>query len=115
MADKLPRAKLTDLTVDLDSAPIDTALGKMVWATVAITYAMGDLEPTLAIRVAVPAAEGDKRNEALRRARQLIDHACTTLPAATPPGGQQSGILEGTVLEGLSQELGLAEPRTRSR
>jgi hypothetical protein len=115
MADKLPKAKLTDLTVDLDPVPVDTALGKMVWATVAITYAMGDLEPTLAIRVVIPATEGDQRNEALRRARQLIDHACSSLPATALPGAQQPGVLEGTVLEGLSQELGLAEPRTRPR
>jgi hypothetical protein len=114
MAEPPPRAKITDLTVDIDASPVDFMLGEVVWATVAITYASGDLEPTLAIRVPVPASERDARNEALRRARQLIDHARTTLPITTAPGSHQPGILKDTVLEGISQKLGLTEPTTKS-
>ena len=112
MAETVPRAKITDLTVDIDASPVDSMLGEVVWATVAITYASGDLEPTLAIRVPVPASEPDARSAALRRARQLIDHACTTLPTASS-GPREPGILKDTVLEGISQELGLTEPTAK--
>ena len=111
MAEKLPAAKISDLTVEIDSIPVDTTLGEVAWATVAITYVSGGVEPTLALRVPVPWDEPDKEREALRRARQLIDHACTfprLAQAASSPG-----ILEGTLLEGVTQELGITEP-TRS-
>ena len=115
MAPKLPHAKISDLTVEVDAAPMDTALGEVAWATVAITYVSGGVEPTLAIRVPVPWAEPDKPREALRRARQLIDHACaysdlnmTANVNAAPPE-----IFEETVLEGLAQELGITPPATK--
>jgi hypothetical protein len=110
MAEKLPAAKISDLTVEVDSAPVETSLGEVAWATVAITYVSGGVEPTLAIRVPVPWEEPDKEREALLRARQLIDHACTFPGLARP---SSPGILEGTVLEGLTQELGIRGP-TRS-
>jgi hypothetical protein len=110
MAEKLPAAKISDLTVEVDSIAVETSLGEVAWATVAITYVSGGVEPTLAIRVPIPWEDPDKEREALLRARQLIDHACTFLDLARP---SSPGILEGTMLEGLTQELGIAEP-TRS-
>lgn len=109
MGEKLPVAKISDLTVEIDSIPVDTSLGEVAWATVAITYVSGGVEPTLAIRVPVPWDEPDKEREALRRARQLIDHACTFpgLAASSP------GILEDTLLEGVTQELGITPPTTK--
>ncbi len=111
MADKLS-AKIAELTVEIDKTAVESTAGPVAWATVAITYVSGDLEPTLAIRVPVPWGEPDKRREALRRARQLIDHACVAsgLNAAAP---EPPGVLEDTLLEGLSQELGISEPTTK--
>lgn len=111
MAEKLG-AKITDLTVEIDASPVESSFGAVAWATVAISYASGDLEPTLAVRVPVPWAESDKRREALRRARQLIDHACTASGLNGTQAPEPPGVLEGTVLEGLSQELGISEPTT---
>ena len=109
MASKLPAAKIVDLTVEVDASPVDTSLGEVAWATVAITYVSGGVEPTLAIRVPVPWAEPDKQGEALLRARQLIDHACAcpSLNIAPPD------LFEDTALDGLTQELGIAPPATR--
>jgi len=109
MASKLPPAKIADLTVEVDASPVDTALGEVAWATVAITYVSGGVEPTLAIRVPVPWAEPDKQGEALRRARQLIDHACASPSLNIAP----PDLFEDTALEGLAQELGIAPPATR--
>jgi len=111
MAESLPAARISDLTVEIDSVPVDTSLGEVAWATVAITYVSGGVEPTLVIRVPVPWSEPDKEREALRRARQLIDHACAFSGLAQPV--VSPGMLEDTVLEGLAQELGMAPPTTR--
>ena len=108
MEEKLSPAKISDLTVEIDSIPVETSLGEVAWATVAITYVSGGVEPTLAIRVPVPWEELDKEREALSRARQLIDHACT-FPGLARPGSSPE-LLEDTTLEGLSQELGITEP-----
>ena len=115
MASKLPPAKISDLTVEVDAAPMDTALGEVAWATVSITYVSGGVEPTLAIRVPVPWAEPDKPREALRRARQLIDHACaySDLNISANMNAAPPEIFEETVLEGLSQELGITPPATK--
>jgi hypothetical protein len=109
MAEKLPTAKISDLTVEVDAIPVDTSAGEVAWATVSITYVSGALEPTLAIRVPVPWNEPDKEREALRLARRLIDHACT-FPGLT---GTSPDMLQDTVLEGLTQELGFTPPTTR--
>jgi hypothetical protein len=111
MAERLPAARISDLTVEIDSIPVDTSLGEVAWATVAITYVSGGVEPTLAIRVPVPWSEPDKEREALRRARQLIDHACAFPGLAQPVASP--GLLEGTVLEGVTQELGITSPTNR--
>jgi hypothetical protein len=111
MAEKQPPAKISELTVEVDSIPVDTPLGEIVWATVAITYVSGGVEPTLALRVPVPWEEQNKEREALRRARQLIDHACTFPGLNLVESGP--AMLQDTVLEGLSQELGMSPPTTR--
>ncbi len=109
MASTLPPATILDLTVEVDASPVDTPTGEVAWATVAITYVSGGLEPTLAIRVPVPWAEPDRQREALRRARQLIDHACGFSGLNEPP----PDLFAETVLEGLSQKLGISPPATR--
>ena len=109
MAEKLPATKISDLTVEIDSVPVDTSLGEVAWATVAITYVSGGVEPTLAIRMPVPWNEQDKEREALRCARRLIDHACTFAGLT----GTSPDMLQDTVLEGLTQELGITPPTTR--
>jgi len=117
MASKLPPAKISDLTVEVDAAPMDTSLGEVAWATVAITYVSGGVEPTLAIRVPVPWAEPDKPREALRRARQLIDHACAhsdlNMSANMNAPDMVPDVFEDTALEGLTQELGITSPASR--
>jgi hypothetical protein len=104
-------AKVTDIQVSWDAAPVATGMGQIFWATVDIHYSLGGLSPCCSIRVPV-ACEGDIasescRTQALQGARSLLNHACGA-PAfsagADPP-----------VLEGLSQELGLSPPTTRSR
>jgi hypothetical protein len=109
MAEKPPAAKISDLTVELDASPVATALGEVTWATVAITYVSGGVEPTLAIRVPVPWREADKEREALRRARRLIDHACA-FPRLTEGSPETA---QDTALEGLAQELGITAPTTQ--
>jgi hypothetical protein len=110
VASKLPPAKISDLTVEIDTSPMDTSLGEVAWATVAITYVSGGTEPTLAIRVPVPWSEADKKQEALRRACQLIDHACAFPDFNVRP---VPPVEEESVLEGLVQELGIAPPTTQ--
>lgn len=110
MASKLPSAKISDLTVEIDASPVDTSMGEVAWATVAITYVSAGVEPTLAIRVPVPWSESDKKQEALRRARALIDHACASsgLNIAASPD-----VFEEAPLDGLTQELGITPPSTK--
>jgi len=105
-------AKIVDLRTLLDP-DLTLASGCPVrWAEVEILYASGQFRPAVSIRIPVPWKETDTDDElrafALRIARQLIDHACVAL------GDQpNAGVLEGTVLEGISQELGLSSPRTQ--
>ena len=77
---KVSGAKIVDLDVSLDATPVDTRLGPVVWASVTIQYTLAGLSPCVTIRVPLPWREGettqDRRAEALRCARQLIDHAC---------------------------------------
>jgi hypothetical protein len=77
----------------------------------ATDYSLGGLSPCCSIRVPV-ACEGDIASEAcriqaLQGARSLLNHACGA-PAFSAGG-------EPSLLEGLSQELGLSPPTTRSR
>ena len=112
---QLPTAKIVDLTTTLDARPKLTASGVVLWASVELVYASPGASPKVTIRVPLPwspeESEAERSHLALRAARQLIDHACAAMTSAqseTPPG-----ILEGTILEGLSQELGISQPTTR--
>lgn len=113
---KLPAAKIVDLVTQLESEPVTTAAGPVLWANVEILYTSESLTPRVSIRVPLPWSESDtepqRKDLALRFARQLIDHACVAMgtPAAEAPAGVADA---GTVLEGLSQELGLVAPTTR--
>jgi len=116
MASKPFAAKIVDLTTLLDPDLSLSPSGPVRWATVEILYAAEQFRPTVSIRIPVPWKKSDTDDElrsgALRFARQLIDHACV---AMTPAAGAENspGVLEGTVLEGLSQELGISPPVTR--
>jgi hypothetical protein len=104
--------RIIDLATTVDSEVAQTPAGPMAWGSVEITYSLEGLEPRVTIRVPVPAFETEsdeqRRSEALRRARKLIDHACVAMEA-----GPQASI--GEVLEGISEELGLLPPTTRPR
>jgi hypothetical protein len=55
----------------------------MVLGAVEICYASEGLEPRVTIKVPVSVvanqSDAQRRDEALRRARKLIDHACTAI------------------------------------
>jgi hypothetical protein len=112
---QLPTAKIVDLTTTLDARPKLTASGVVLWASVELVYASPGASPKVTIRVPLPwspeESEAERSHLALRAARQLIDHACV---AMTPAASETApGMLEGTILEGLSQELGISQPTTR--
>jgi hypothetical protein len=105
-------ARVIDIQVSFDAAPVETASGPVFWATVEIHYTLEGLAPVTAIRVPVPCA-GDLGSEACRRqalhgARSLLNHACGA-PAFSAMNEAPD------LLEGLSQELGLTPPTTRPR
>jgi len=121
MAIKPSTAKVIDLDAAFDAAPIETAEGLAIWATVTIEYALAGLRPTVSIRVPVPWNENEshdrRRSQALRCARQLIEHACRA--AGIGPQEPETGMdtiaaaIEAIVppaLEGVTQELGLTKP-----
>lgn len=90
----------------------------VLWANVEILYTAADtLSPRVCIRVPLPYAEAESEAQrhdlALRAARQLIDHACVSLGPVETPTGESQEMTKDTVLEGLTQELGLTEPRTK--
>jgi hypothetical protein len=123
MAPKPAAAKILDFETTLDVSPVPSADGEVIWADVRIEYILSDLKPTVTIRLPIPWREQDspeeRKAQALRFARQLIDHACLAagVPAANPVGGLATDDErdEGTsALEGLAQELGLAAPTTKS-
>jgi hypothetical protein len=117
MGSKLPTTKIADLITVLDPEPVITTTGRVLWASVEILYASESVTPRVSIRVPLPWSESDsevqRQDMALRFARQLIDHACIAMGSAVPVSETPSGILQGTVLEGLSQELGLTAPTSK--
>jgi hypothetical protein len=119
MATKLPSAKITDLVTTVDSGVFVAPTGPMAWGTVEICYTSEGLEPKVTIKVPVPAdgaqSEAQQRAETLRRARKLIDHACTAiqfLPEAAQETAQDTAQDPGEMLEGLAEELGIRAPAT---
>jgi hypothetical protein len=119
MAPKLPSSKIADLRTFLDPDLALSPGGPVRWATVEILYAADQFRPTVSIRVPVPWKKTDTDDQlralALRYARQLIDHACVAMVPTAPDSESNADLLEGTVLEGLSQELGISEPVTKPR
>ena len=108
-------AKVTEIQVSWDAAPVAGADGPVFWATVEIHYVLQDLRPHLSIRVPV-ASDRDIgsescRRQALQSARSLLNHACgaPAFSASDEPAPQEGP------LEGLAQELGLAAPSTAPR
>jgi hypothetical protein len=103
---RMAAVKITELVTTVDSTVFQTATGPMAWGTVEIFYVSDGLEPQVTVRVPVPVYETqsdeERRTEALRRARKLIDHACVTVG---PSPGESSSA--GEMLEGLSEELGI--------
>jgi len=101
--------KITDLVTTVETEIVQSQNGPVVWGAVEICYSAEGLEPRVSIRVPVPAYENQsdeqRRSEALRRARKLIDHACGAIqPSEEPP----QDIPE--MLTGIAQELGLMPP-----
>lgn len=110
-AARQPAAKLVDLVTTVESEIIPSPAGPVVWATVDLCYASDGMDPRVSIKVPVPAFETQsdeqRRAEALRRARKLIDHACGAI--APPPQVSQS---PQEILAGLAEEIGFLSPRT---
>lgn len=113
-------AKITEFETTFDANPVTGPDGDVIWADVRIDYILSGLFPRVTIRVPVPWNANEtidqRRAKALRCARDLIDHACR----ASGVGPQESeqpattsdaiGESRSSVLDGLSQELGLAAP-----
>jgi hypothetical protein len=109
-------AKLIDLKTVLDPEPVPSREGPIVWATVTMEYTLAGLAPTVTISVPVPwladETADERRAQALRAARQLIDHACRAagigpMEAADEPSESVIDAVTPPALEGLAQELGL--------
>lgn len=122
MALKPATAKIIDLDTSVDVVPVESREGPIVWATVKMEYTLAGLNPLVTICVPVPFKDGDtqdeRRAQALRCARQLIEHACRAAgvgPAEPNNEGLAEAVVEGvapSALEGIAQELGLSEPTT---
>lgn len=120
MALKPATAKIIDLDTTVDVVPVESREGPIVWATVKMEYTLAGLTPLVTICVPVPWKDSDtqdeRRAQALRCARQLIEHACRAAgvgPAEPVTEGLAEAMAEEIVpsaLEGISQELGLAAP-----
>ena len=115
---EITAANLTDLVTTIDSGTFISPSGPMSWGTVDICYASEGLEPKVIIKVPVPImpgqSEAEQRNEALRRARKMLEHACVARGSQPAP---VSDLAE--MLEELAEELGVrpptAEPPPRAR
>lgn len=126
-ATRIPAPKVTNLTASFDRGPTETGMGTVIWADVEVDYFWRQATPSVTIRVPVPWEEGQTSEEryacALKLARQLIDHACVASEFAPPseeaqPAGSIAQVVENLVpasLEGISQELGLADPARTPR
>ena len=117
-------AKVTDLTTRFEALPVETEIGPVIWADIEITYTLAGLLPTVDIRVPIPFKAGetdaDRKREALRNARLLIDHACQIggVPADKPVSAKVQDAIEEALpdaLKGVTQELGLTSPTTKPK
>jgi hypothetical protein len=119
-------AKVIDLSTRFETLPVDTEVGPVLWADVEITYTLAGLSPTVDIRVPVPFeardSDAQRKSQALRNARLLIDHACQAagvgrweFAGRTKAMAESLDAAAPSVLEGIVQELGLASPTTKPR
>lgn len=118
--------RITDFETSFEAIPVPSADGDIIWADVRIDYILSGLTPSVTIRVPVPWSEQDTQEErksnALRCARQLIDHACRAagVPNAEPDPDQDAvadalDAATPTIVEGIVQELGLTSPTSQPR
>lgn len=119
---KTNSAMVTDMDTAFDAVPVDSVDGAILWATVKIEYILSGLTPVVTIRIPIPylpeETEDRRRSQALRCARQLIDHACQA--AGSKPEGEipaPATWVESIMpaLEGVAQELGLEELTSRPK
>jgi hypothetical protein len=114
-------AKITDLDMTVEAVPTETAEGLIVWATVRMEYSLSGLAPVVTTRVPVPwitsDTDAERRAQALRCARLLIEHACRAAGVGpAEPEAEQNPVEEAIdavappALQGIAQELGLAKP-----
>lgn len=119
-------AKVIDLSTRFETLPVDTEVGPVLWADVEITYTLVGLTPTVDIRVPVPFEKDDsdaqRKSQALRNARLLIDHACqaagvgrSEFPPPVETVAETFDAATSSVLEGIVQELGFASPTAKPR
>ena len=77
-----------------------------------IKYISDGVEPLVTIKVPVPLVgmqtEAQRRHEALRRARKLIDDACAAIELDPEPSVPE-------IIEGIAEELGVIAPTTAPR
>jgi len=118
-------SKITDYETSFDATPEATPDGEVIWADVRIDYILlGDLTPQVTIRVPVPwslyETSEQRRSKALRNARELIDHACRASGIGPrEPEVEDDAVANAigddqpSILEGVAQELGLAQPTTK--
>lgn len=113
----LTKAKLVDLQVTFDAQPLPIAFGEITWAIVDLTYSANGVGAEMSIRVPIEwdgdASDDAKRDVALRRARDLLDHACNAPGLARAATSKMPPAEISSPFEGLAQELGLSEPTTR--
>lgn len=117
--------KITDFETTFDAVPVAVVGGEVIWADVRIDYLLSGLAPSVVIRVPVPWNESEtveeRKGRALRRARELIDHACRAAGVASeedsvsPSAVERLDAATPAVLEGIAQELGLANPTQQPR
>jgi hypothetical protein len=121
LALKPATAKIIDLDTTVDVVPVESREGPIVWATVKMEYTLAGLKPAVTICVPVPwdadETQNQRRAQALRCARQLIEHACRAagvgpLEAIDEDNAAQSVIdaITPIGIERLPQELGPSEP-----
>jgi hypothetical protein len=76
----LKGAKLVDLQVTFQSQPIPIAAGEITWATVDFVYSAGGIGAEMRLRLPIEwdgsASEAARKANVLRKARELLDHAC---------------------------------------
>jgi hypothetical protein len=117
-------AKVADLSTRFEAMPEHSEIGAILWADVEITYVMAGLNPTVAIRVPIPFKEGEtdieRKRQALRNARLLIDHACQVggVSSETPVSTKVQSAIEEMLpssLLGITQELGLTPPTSTQK